>query len=61
MGISVSTDLPADLSTYTCIVDAVFGFSFQGSIRAPFQTIIPALVNASSPVASIDVPSGKGS
>ena len=60
MGVSVSPTLPSDLSPYVCIVDAVFGFSFKGAnnIRAPFDTIIPALVNSTVPVASVDVPSG---
>ena len=60
MGVSVSTTMPSDLSPYTCIVDAVFGFSFKGAnnIRAPFNTIIPALMNTNVPVASVDVPSG---
>ena len=60
MGVSVSPSLPPDLSRYTCIVDAVFGFSFRGAnnIRAPFDTIIPALVNTTVPIASVDVPSG---
>jgi len=60
MGVIVSSTLPSDLSPYTCIVDAVFGFSFKGAnnIRAPFDTIIPALVNTSVPIASVDVPSG---
>ncbi|KAL5256163.1 hypothetical protein ACHWQZ_G011397 [Mnemiopsis leidyi] len=60
MGVSVSPSLPSDLSTYTCIVDAVFGFSFRGAnnIRAPFDTIITALVNTTVPIASVDVPSG---
>ena len=59
MGIPVSTEMPQDLTSYTCIVDAVFGFSFQGSVRPPFHTIIPALANTSTPIASVDVPSGK--
>lgn len=58
MGIPVSTEMPQDLTSYTCIVDAVFGFSFQGSVRPPFHTIIPALANTSTPIASVDVPSG---
>ena len=58
MGIPVSTTMPADLAPYTCIVDAVFGFSFKGSVRAPFDTIIPALAQTDTPVASIDIPSG---
>ena len=59
MGISVSETLPSDLSHYTCIVDAVFGFSFSGEIRAPFGVVIDALKETQTPIASIDVPSGR--
>ena len=58
MGISVSDTLPSDLSHYTCIVDAVFGFSFSGEVRAPFDVIIDALKLTETPIASVDVPSG---
>jgi len=33
--------LPEDIgSRFDIIVDAIFGFSFKGDIRAPFDTII---------------------
>lgn len=40
------------------IVDAVFGFSFAGDVRPPFDSILAALRDTSVPVASVDVPSG---
>ncbi|XP_047946642.1 pyridoxine/pyridoxamine 5'-phosphate oxidase 1, chloroplastic-like [Salvia hispanica] len=61
-------DLPVDLSTsFDIVLDAVFGFSFQGSPRPPFDDIIQRLValgdpnekNQKSPVlVSVDIPSG---
>ena len=45
---------------YTLLVDGIFGFSFTGEIRPPFDSLI-RLVNqrdASVPLVSIDLPSG---
>jgi NAD(P)H-hydrate epimerase len=50
---------PADLpKRYDVIIDAVFGFSFAGAVRPPFDSILGALRETSVPVASVDVPSG---
>jgi len=43
---------------FDVVVDAIFGFSFKGDIRAPFDTIIRRLTQCKIPVASIDIPSG---
>lgn len=61
-------ELPADLSTsFDIIVDAIFGFSFHGSPRPPFDDLIQKLValghsnlnNQKSPaIVSVDIPSG---
>ncbi|KAL7098614.1 hypothetical protein ACP275_09G028700 [Erythranthe tilingii] len=61
-------DLPADLSTsFDIVVDAIFGFSFHGNPRPPFDDLIQRLValdnpsqkNEKSPVVvSVDIPSG---
>mmetsp|Transcript_15254 Transcript_15254/g.19352 ORF Transcript_15254/g.19352 Transcript_15254/m.19352 type:complete len:147 (-) Transcript_15254:1974-2414(-) len=42
------------------IVDALFGFSFKPPVRAPFDDLLPALVELSKtvPVVSVDIPSG---
>jgi NAD(P)H-hydrate epimerase len=52
--------LLADLSPASCdaVVDAIFGFSFAGEVREPFASVIRCLHSASSPVISVDVPSG---
>lgn len=45
-------------STYQFVIDAVFGFSFKGEIRDPFNDIVDTLKQISVPLISIDVPSG---
>lgn len=61
-------DLPLDLSKdFDIIIDAIFGFSFHGAPRPPFNDLIQRLVslneykesNQRSPVlVSVDIPSG---
>lgn len=46
-------------SSYDIIIDAMFGFSFKGSPRPPFDALLSSLSSPSSPpVISIDIPSG---
>lgn len=45
-------------TSFHLIVDAIFGFSFSGDIRAPFDSIIRDLSASRVPIASIDIPSG---
>eukprot|EP01121_Diplochlamys_sp_Union-15-3_P001422 TRINITY_DN1122_c0_g1_i3.p1 TRINITY_DN1122_c0_g1~~TRINITY_DN1122_c0_g1_i3.p1 ORF type:complete len:243 (-),score=44.70 TRINITY_DN1122_c0_g1_i3:119-775(-) len=40
------------------IVDAIFGYSFTGEIRSPFDAIIKNVNDCKIPVFSIDIPSG---
>lgn len=47
--IRASTDL---------VLDAIFGFSFSGAMRAPFDDIVATMREAAVPIASVDVPSG---
>lgn len=61
MDIPFITDLPSapDISgKYSFIVDAIFGFSFKGSIREPFNTVIKTLKDVEAPLCAVDVPSG---
>ena len=46
------------LSIFDCAVDAIFGFSFHGAPRPPFDDILAQLTNGPLPVLSVDVPSG---
>ncbi|XP_018421553.1 PREDICTED: NAD(P)H-hydrate epimerase-like [Nanorana parkeri] len=43
---------------YNLVVDAIFGFSFQGAVREPFGTILSTLKRITIPIASVDIPSG---
>eukprot|EP00057_Strongylocentrotus_purpuratus_P002764 XP_003725195.1 PREDICTED: NAD(P)H-hydrate epimerase isoform X2 [Strongylocentrotus purpuratus] len=45
-------------SSYNFVVDALFGFSFKGEVRAPFGEVLENLKHISIPLCSIDVPSG---
>lgn len=63
LGIEVLFELPAAEALthdYALLVDAIFGFSFKrgSGIRAPFDSILPALASSPTPLLSIDVPSG---
>lgn len=40
------------------IVDAVFGFSFHGQVRDPYQNVISAFQHTQLPIVSVDIPSG---
>jgi len=45
---------------YDVVVDAIFGFSFSGDARPPFDELLAALAPAAKPppILSIDIPSG---
>ena len=64
MGIRFISEMPKEdeiESTYSCIVDAIFGFSFKSGsgIRPPFDTIMNILTKVKeTPICSVDIPSG---
>lgn len=61
MDIPFITELPSSETInkmYGLVVDALFGFSFKGDVRAPFGDVLMTLKEVSIPVCSIDVPSG---
>ena len=39
-------------------LDAIFGFSFQGAPRPPFDDVLAAFKQTSTPIVSVDIPSG---
>ncbi|KAK3153587.1 hypothetical protein QOZ80_2BG0177900 [Eleusine coracana subsp. coracana] len=60
-------DLPEDLSSeFDIVIDAIFGFSFHGTPRPPFDDLIQRLVSLSvigssekrPAIVSVDIPSG---
>ena len=71
VGITVSAEMPQTsdiIGSYNAIVDAIFGFSFHGTPREPFATILQQMKQVSSSststtgvgpiIISVDVPSG---
>ncbi|KAH8818679.1 YjeF N-terminal domain-containing protein [Flagelloscypha sp. PMI_526] len=40
------------------ILDAIFGFSFSGPVRSPFDVALPLLNESGLPIVSVDIPSG---
>lgn len=44
---------------YNFVVDAIFGFSFKGDVRQPYDAIIDIVKTISIPLASVDIPSGE--
>lgn len=49
-----------DLRDFDVVIDALFGFSFSGTPRPPFDTILRKLASSASGclLASVDIPSG---
>ena len=41
------------------VLDAVFGFSFKGNVRAPFDSVLETMKEIKAPLCAIDVPSGE--
>ncbi|KAJ2347437.1 NAD(P)H-hydrate epimerase [Coemansia sp. RSA 2618] len=56
--IPVIQDLEAGIKDSDVIVDAIFGFSFKGSPRAPFDKALLALRETDKPIVAVDIPSG---
>ena len=60
LGIKFIDGTSMHISEYDVIVDALFGFSFTGTPRPPFDELLSALSpkNSPPPIASVDIPSG---
>ena len=50
--------LRAALARADVVLDAIFGFSFQPPVRAPFDAALPLIGASGLPVVSVDIPSG---
>lgn len=50
--------LSSTLSSSDVILDAIFGFSFKGPVRAPFDDVLPLISSSKKPIVSVDIPSG---
>lgn len=59
MRIPVLESLPPNMDAdFDVILDAVFGFSFTGAVRAPFDVVLEGMRTSSLPICSVDIPSG---
>ena len=59
--VPVLPSLPEDFGEdFDLIIDGIFGFSFDPSkgVRAPFDSVLSKLCEATTPIVSIDIPSG---
>ena len=43
---------------YNLILDAIFGFSFKGNVRPPFDNVLDTLKDVNIPLCAVDIPSG---
>jgi len=55
---SSEQDFQNALDDADIVMDAIFGFSFHGDPRPPFDTVISALKQTKKPIVSVDIPSG---
>lgn len=56
---STSVDTFRDaLSSSDVILDAIFGFSFKGDVRPPFDSALSLIMSSKLPIVSVDIPSG---
>lgn len=61
MSIKTLTEVSAlaeALSVADVVLDALFGFSFKGPVRPPFDTMLEMIQRANKPIVSVDIPSG---
>jgi len=55
---STSDSLRDALSSSDVILDAIFGFSFKGPVREPFDSALALLTSSKLLIVSVDIPSG---
>ncbi|KAI8326034.1 NAD(P)H-hydrate epimerase [Martensiomyces pterosporus] len=56
--IPVVEDLKSAVCESDLVVDALFGFSFHGAVRPPFDEVLRILKDVAKPLVSVDIPSG---
>ena len=52
------SSLSEALRSSDVILDAIFGFSFKGPVRAPFDEALDLIARSKLPLVSVDIPSG---
>ena len=59
LNVEIVDSLPASLDDFAVCVDALFGFSFKGNPRPPFDQVLSKLCEVKkSCIVSVDIPSG---
>ncbi|KIL66881.1 hypothetical protein M378DRAFT_185903 [Amanita muscaria Koide BX008] len=53
-----TSSLSQALSSSDVILDAIFGFSFKGPARSPFDEALKLISGSGLPIVSVDIPSG---
>lgn len=56
-GDSAEAAFEEELQKTDLVMDAIFGFSFEGEPRPPFDKVITALKQTKKPIVSVDIPS----
>lgn len=56
--LSTLDEFHSALAKNDVVMDAIFGFSFEPPVRAPFDRILDALAESKTPIVSVDMPSG---
>jgi NAD(P)H-hydrate epimerase len=46
------------LESSDVVLDAIFGFSFKGPVRPPFDSALRLITSSKLPIVSVDIPSG---
>ena len=54
----IKGDFVGFLNGFDIVIDAIFGFSFKGPVKEPFDKVLEDLKKISKPIFSIDIPSG---
>jgi NAD(P)H-hydrate epimerase len=57
LSIPFTKEFSSALKDADLVVDALFGFSFKPPVRAPFDEVLKAMIQAKKPVLSVDIPS----
>jgi NAD(P)H-hydrate epimerase len=56
--LSTIQQLQGSLKETDVILDAIFGFSFSGTVRPPFDEVLTLIAKSKLPIVSVDIPSG---
>jgi hydroxyethylthiazole kinase-like uncharacterized protein yjeF len=56
--LSTIQQLQGSLKETDVILDAIFGFSFSGPVRPPFDEVLALIAKSKLPIVSVDIPSG---